>query len=92
MLAKQTSGYSGSDLSTLVNDALMRPIKEIQQASKFKLVDKQVLLVQGLICEGDLVDSDTEVNEDERGMAWMPVTTDEPVTADVREIELAQIS
>ena len=28
-LAKETEGYSGSDLSTLVNDGLMRPIKEI---------------------------------------------------------------
>ena len=28
-LAKSTEGYSGSDLSTLVNDGLMRPIKEI---------------------------------------------------------------
>ena len=28
-LAKTTEGYSGSDLSTLVNDGLMRPIKEI---------------------------------------------------------------
>lgn len=26
-LADQTEGYSGSDLSTLINDALMRPIK-----------------------------------------------------------------
>ena len=26
-LSEQTEGYSGSDLSTLVNDALMRPIK-----------------------------------------------------------------
>ncbi len=26
-LAEQTEGHSGSDLSTLVNDALMRPIK-----------------------------------------------------------------
>lgn len=28
-LAEHTEGYSGSDLSTLVNDALMRPIKQI---------------------------------------------------------------
>ena len=27
LLAMHTEGYSGSDLSTLVNDALMRPIK-----------------------------------------------------------------
>lgn len=29
-LAEHTEGYSGSDLSTLVNDALMRPIKQLQ--------------------------------------------------------------
>jgi vacuolar protein-sorting-associated protein 4 len=28
-LALHTEGYSGSDLSTLVNDALMRPIKQL---------------------------------------------------------------
>ena len=29
-LSEHTEGYSGSDLSVLVNDALMRPIKELQ--------------------------------------------------------------
>jgi len=29
LIAGQTEGYSGSDLSTLVNDALMRPIKQL---------------------------------------------------------------
>ena len=29
-LSENTEGYSGSDLSVLVNDALMRPIKELQ--------------------------------------------------------------
>jgi vacuolar protein-sorting-associated protein 4 len=29
-IAQHTEGYSGSDLSTLVNDALMRPIKQLQ--------------------------------------------------------------
>ena len=28
-LAARTEGYSGSDLSTLVNDGLMRPIKHL---------------------------------------------------------------
>jgi vacuolar protein-sorting-associated protein 4 len=31
-LAGKTDGYSGSDISTLVNDGLMRPIKQLQQA------------------------------------------------------------
>lgn len=48
-IAKQTDGYSGSDLSTLVNDGLMRPIKEIQQASFFKKVPKQELIDKKLV-------------------------------------------
>jgi len=39
-LAQKTDGYSGSDLSTLVNDALMRPIKQLQSATYFKRVEK----------------------------------------------------
>lgn len=40
-LAKATEGYSGSDLSTLVNDGLMRPIKQIQEATHFRIVPKE---------------------------------------------------
>ena len=43
-IAKKTEGYSGSDLSTLVNDGLMRPIKEIMQATNFKKVKKSYLV------------------------------------------------
>lgn len=43
-IAGQTEGYSGSDLSTLINDGLMRPIKEIQKATHFKKVLKTELL------------------------------------------------
>ena len=39
-LAARTEGYSGSDLSTLVNDGLMRPIKALQQAGYFRRVKK----------------------------------------------------
>jgi len=45
-LASRTEGYSGSDLSTLVNDALMRPIKELQQATYFRRVEKRDLIDQ----------------------------------------------
>ena len=43
-LAKKTEGYSGSDLSTLVNDALMRPIKHLQSATYFKRIDRSQML------------------------------------------------
>jgi len=37
-LSELTEGYSGSDLSTLVNEALMRPVKELQHATHFKKI------------------------------------------------------
>lgn len=46
LLAHNTEGYSGSDLSTLVNDALMRPIKQLQQATHFRRVQKWELIEQ----------------------------------------------
>ena len=42
-LSTKTEGYSGSDLSTLVNDGLMRPIKDLQSAVMFKRVRRQEL-------------------------------------------------
>jgi len=43
-LASKTDGYSGSDISTLVNDGLMRPIKQLQQAQFFKRVGRSEVL------------------------------------------------
>lgn len=37
-LAKITEGYSGSDISIVVQDALMQPVRKIQQATHFKKV------------------------------------------------------
>ncbi|KAI1641935.1 vacuolar protein sorting-associated protein VPS4 [Daldinia loculata] len=39
-LAKLTEGYSGSDITIAVQDALMQPIRKIQQATHFKEVQK----------------------------------------------------
>ncbi|CAI8509074.1 unnamed protein product [Hanseniaspora opuntiae] len=38
VLGKMTEGYSGSDINTVVKDALMEPIRKIQTATHFKKV------------------------------------------------------
>ncbi len=37
-LAKAAEGYSGSDIAIVVQDALMQPVRKIQQATHFKRV------------------------------------------------------
>ena len=37
-LADRTDGYSGSDIAVLVRDALMEPVRKVQQATHFKAV------------------------------------------------------
>lgn len=38
-LAKKTSGFSGADISVLVRDALMQPVRKVQTATHFKKVN-----------------------------------------------------
>lgn len=37
-LAKKTEGYSGADISVLVRDALMQPVRKVQSATHFRRV------------------------------------------------------
>ncbi|KAI6257327.1 Vacuolar protein sorting-associated protein 4 [Pyricularia oryzae] len=37
-LAKMAEGYSGSDISNVVNDALMQPVRKMQMATHFKKI------------------------------------------------------
>lgn len=39
-LSKLTEGFSGSDISIIVNEALMRPIKEVSQVDEFVKVPR----------------------------------------------------
>lgn len=37
-LAFKTDGYSGADISVIVRDALMQPVRKVQSATHFKKV------------------------------------------------------
>jgi SpoVK/Ycf46/Vps4 family AAA+-type ATPase len=39
-LAKKTEGYSGHDISMVVRDALMQPVRKVQDATHFKRVSR----------------------------------------------------
>ncbi|KAJ3118777.1 Vacuolar protein sorting-associated protein 4 [Phlyctochytrium bullatum] len=39
VLAEATEGFSGSDVAVVVRDALMEPVRKVQQATHFKYVD-----------------------------------------------------
>lgn len=41
-LARAAEGYSGSDISIVVQDALMQPVRKIQQATHFKRVRRML--------------------------------------------------
>lgn len=43
VLAEMTEGYSGHDIAVVVRDALMQPIRKIQQATHFKRVGEEKL-------------------------------------------------
>lgn len=42
-LGKKTEGYSGADISIIVRDALMQPIRKVQSATHFKKVSDSYL-------------------------------------------------
>lgn len=39
-LGKKTDGYSGADISIIVRDALMQPVRKVQSATHFKRVSQ----------------------------------------------------
>lgn len=43
-LGEKTNGYSGADISIVVRDALMQPIRKVQSATHFKKVRNDIYL------------------------------------------------
>lgn len=69
VLANMTEGYSGHDVAVVVRDALMQPIRKIQQATHFKKVQMDDGSEKLSPCSpGD---------EGATEMSWMEVGTDE---------------
>ncbi|KAJ8146611.1 hypothetical protein OXX80_001227 [Metschnikowia pulcherrima] len=64
VLADMTDGYSGHDVAVVVRDALMQPIRKIQQATHFKRVDDKLTPCS----PGD---------EGATEMSWLDIGTDE---------------
>lgn len=83
ILAKKTDGYSGADISIVVRDALMQPVRKVQTATHFKKVSGPSPKDPKVICD-DLL---TPCSPGEPGaieMTWMDVASDKlfepPVT------------
>lgn len=68
VLAEMTDGYSGHDIAVVVRDALMQPIRKIQQATHFKRVD-----VDGVQKLTPCSPGDAGAEE----MSWLNIGTDE---------------
>lgn len=69
MLADMTEGYSGHDVAVVVRDALMQPIRKIQQATHFKPVTGEDGSEKLTPCSpGD---------EGAREVSWQEIGTDE---------------
>ncbi|CAB3410800.1 unnamed protein product [Caenorhabditis bovis] len=75
MLAERTEGYSGYDISILVKDALMQPIRRVQSATHFKRVsgpspkDKNVII-------HDLLMPCSPGDPQAIAMSWLDVPSD----------------
>ncbi|KAF3829771.1 hypothetical protein GH733_001722 [Mirounga leonina] len=52
-LGKKTDGYSGADISVIVRDALMQPVRKVQSATHFKKDQDMELEALHSVYEGD---------------------------------------
>ncbi len=74
-LAMQSEGYSGADISIVVRDALMRPVRRIQTATHFKHVSGPSRKDPNVIVN-DLLTPCSPGDRDAIEMNWIDVPTD----------------
>ncbi|XP_056277213.1 vacuolar protein sorting-associated protein 4B isoform X1 [Pseudoliparis swirei] len=71
-LGKMTQGYSGADISVIVRDALMQPVRKVQSATHFKRVRGESRTDANLIVD-DLLTPCSPGDPDAIEMSWMDV-------------------
>ncbi|KAK5623938.1 hypothetical protein CRENBAI_025428 [Crenichthys baileyi] len=82
-LGRKTEGYSGADISIIVRDALMQPVRRVQSATHFKKVRGSTFNNPGVVID-DLLTPCSPGDPDAIEMTWMDVPGDkllEPVVS-----------
>ncbi|XP_035192971.1 vacuolar protein sorting-associated protein 4A [Oxyura jamaicensis] len=74
-LARKTEGYSGADISIIVRDALMQPVRKVQSAMHFKKVRGPSRTNPNLIVD-DLLTPCSPGDPGAFEMTWMEVPSD----------------
>ncbi|XP_077125866.1 vacuolar protein sorting-associated protein 4B [Ranitomeya variabilis] len=71
-LGKRTNGYSGADISIIVRDALMQPVRKVQSATHFKKVQGKSPLDPNVVCN-DLLTPCSPGDPNAIEMTWVDV-------------------
>ncbi|CAM9429547.1 unnamed protein product [Bubo scandiacus] len=74
-LARKTDGYSGADISIIVRDALMQPVRKVQSATHFKKVRGPSRTTPGALVD-DLLTPCSPGDPGATEMTWMEVPSD----------------
>ncbi|XP_010006774.1 PREDICTED: vacuolar protein sorting-associated protein 4A [Chaetura pelagica] len=74
-LARKTDGYSGADISIIVRDALMQPVRKVQSATHFKKVRGLSRTTPGALVD-DLLTPCSPGDPEAIEMTWMEVPSD----------------
>uniref|UniRef100_A0A8C6PK07 vesicle-fusing ATPase n=1 Tax=Nothobranchius furzeri TaxID=105023 RepID=A0A8C6PK07_NOTFU len=83
-LGKKTDGYSGADISIIVRDALMQPVRRVQSATHFKKVNGLPPFSDSGVMVNDLLTPCSPGDPNAIEMTWMDVPGDkllEPVVS-----------
>jgi len=75
-LAQMTEGYSGSDISIAVRDALMQPVRKIQTATHYKKVMAPVTAEDGTVTQVEKMTPCSPGDAEAVEMTWLDVDSE----------------